>query len=256
MRPFHRPRPISAGRVVAHRGFSQAAPENTLAAFERAAELGAAIELDAALTATGEVVCLHDARLERTTNGTGLVEETPFSEVQNLDAGGWFDPRFKGEPIPTLKDVLDAVAGRVMIDIELKPTRRKSALVNAVIDAVRHASVERIFVSSFDPFLLMEVRRREPAIRRAQLVGSFVGVPLVWPQRVLLQKLVFNPWTQPDAIIGGDDFVTARWVERQKRRGYTVMVYTVNDPERMVELDSWGVDAIITDRPDMALQTV
>ncbi|MEM6928723.1 MAG: glycerophosphodiester phosphodiesterase, partial [Myxococcota bacterium] len=128
---------------------------------------------------------------------------------------------------------------------------------HAVADAVRRAGrIDSVFVSSFDPFLLEQVRLAEPAIRRAQLVDTFEGSDLSWPERLLLRNLAFNGQAQPDIVIGGDAFVTREWVERQKRRGYLVMVYTINAPGRMHELVGWGVDAIITDRPDVARATL
>ncbi|MEO0604356.1 MAG: glycerophosphodiester phosphodiesterase family protein [Myxococcota bacterium] len=243
--------------VVAHRGFSHAAPENTLAAFRMARDLGVMIELDVTLAESGEVVCIHDDDLDRTTDGSGPVAHATHSEIRRLDAGSWFGEAFAGERVPTLDAVFAEIDARTVIDIELKTTDAKQALAGAVVDAIRRAGrVDSVFVSSFDPFLLEQVRLVEPSIRRAQLVDTFEGTDLAWYERVLLRNLAFNGQAQPDIVIGGDGFVTREWVERQKRRGYLVMVYTINEPRRMRELVDWGVDAIITDRPDVALTTL
>lgn len=255
----HAPRPSPQVRsaVVAHRGFSHAAPENTLAAFREAAELGVMIELDVTLAKTGEVVCIHDDDLDRTTNGAGPVADASLATLRTLDAGSWFGEAFAGEPVPTLDEVLAQIGEEIVIDIELKTTDLKRELATAVVDVVRRANrIDSVFVSSFDPFLLEQVRLVEPAIRRAQLVDTFEGSDLAWYERILLRNLALNGQARPDMVIGGDRFVSRPWVERQKRRGYVVMVYTINDPDRMRELVSWGVDAVITDRPDLALATL
>lgn len=253
----HAPRPdtLVDAKVVAHRGFSHRAPENTLAAFRQAADLGVMIELDVTLAATGEVVCIHDDDLDRTTTGMGPVAARTLAEVQALDAGSWFDPAYVGERVPTLDEVLAEIDGRVVIDIELKTRDDKVALPRAVVAAVQRAGQsDRVFVSSFDPYLLEQMRRLAPEIRRAQLVDTFEGTDLAWYERVLLRNLGLNARVRPDMVIGGDRFVSEAWVQRQKHRGYVVMVYTINDPERMQELVRWGVDAVITDRPDVALE--
>ncbi len=252
-----RPTPQLRSKVVAHRGFSHEAPENTLAAFRKAADLGVMIELDVTLAKTGEVVCIHDDDLDRTTDGTGPVAEASLATLRSLDAGSWFDDAFRSERVPTLDEVFAAVGDDIVIDIELKTTDARMGLAAAVVDAVRRADrMDRVLVSSFDPFLLEQVRLAEPEIRRAQLVDTFEGSGLAWYLRVLLRNLAFNGQARPDVVIGGDRFVSRGWVERQKRRGYAVMAYTINDPDRMRELVSWGVDAVITDRPDLALETL
>lgn len=257
----HAPRPsmelLAGPPVIAHRGWSAEAPENTLAAFTRAAQLGVMVELDVCLAATGEAVVIHDDHLDRTTTGTGPVSTTPLSAIRALDAGRWFGPEFEGQRVPTLDEVLDALGGQVVIDIELKTTPAKRALATAVVESIRRAGLgDRVFVSSFDPFLLRQVHRLAPEILRGQLVCTFEGTSLAWPVKMALKSLALNRWSRPDMVIAGDDLVTERWVRRQKARGFTVMVYTVNDPERMSELTAWGVDAIITDTPDVALDAL
>ncbi len=243
--------------VVAHRGFSGKAPENTVAAFREAMALGVMVELDVCLAGTGEVVILHDDTLDRTTSGSGKVADTPLSAIRELDAGSWFSEAFRNERVPTLDEALAAVGGQVVVDIELKPIDAKAELARGVVEAIRRAGMtERVFVSSFDPFLLEHVRRLAPEIRRAQLVGSFEGTDLAWYVKLVLRNLWLNHRSQPDLVIGGDEIVTERWVRRRKRRGLGIMVYTVNDPARMRQLRDWGVDAIITDHPDIALEAL
>ncbi len=111
--------------VHAHRGGAGLAPENTLAAFRNALALDVdALEMDLHVSADGEVIVIHDATLERTTNGRGYVRNTPLVDLKRLDAGSWFDPRFAGERVPTLREVLETVRAsgdnRVRLNIETK----------------------------------------------------------------------------------------------------------------------------------------
>ncbi len=240
--------------IVAHRGWSAAAPENTLKAFERAAALGLPFELDVHLCASGEVVVLHDETLERTTTGRGRVDETPYDTLRTLDAGAWFDPAFAGEPIPTLDRVLERFGGEVLIDIELKTTDRKAELAEAVVAAIRrHGLVDEVLVSSFDPFLLGHVRRIEPAIARGQLVATFEKSDLAWHEKRALINLLLNGESQPDVIMPAADLLTDDWLRWLKGQGYRVMVWTVDAP---AEIDRWlaaGVDGIISNTPDRVL---
>ena len=147
-RVHHRP------LVIAHRGASAYAPENTLAAFRLAAEQGAdAVELDAKLSADGQVVVIHDPTVERTTNGSGEVRQLSLAQIKSLDAGGFLSPQFAGEPIPTLAEVFDAVGHQLLINVELtnyasprgRPGRKVVGLVKDF-----HLE-ERVLFSSFHP---------------------------------------------------------------------------------------------------------
>ena len=243
--------------IIAHRGWSAAAPENTLKAFERAAGLGVAFELDVHLCATGEVVVLHDETLERTTNGSGRVEETPLDTLRALDAGSWFDPRFAGEPLPTLDRALERFGGEVLIDIEMKTTDRKAELARGVAEAVRrHGLVDQVIVSSFDPYLLGHLRRIEPAIARGQLVTTYEDADLAWYEKRALRNLLLNGEAQPDAILASDALLTPGWLRWLQAQGYRVMVWTVDDPADVARWLDAGVDGIISNTPDRVLEAL
>lgn len=255
----HQPRGLGAladqAAVVGHRGAAGLAPENTLPAFEAAVELGVAFELDVTLSADGEVVVIHDDSVDRTTDGQGEVRELPWSTLAALDAGSWLGPEWAGTRLPTLDQVLDAHAGRVLIDIELKTTPDRAALAEAVVASVRaHDAVEDVVVTSFDPYLLGEVADREPGILRGQLTSTFKDADLSFVQKVVLRHVGLKRVSRPDFIAVEHVRASRRYVRRWHRRGYPVVVYTVNDAERMKELLDNGVDGIITDRPDLALQ--
>lgn len=243
--------------VLAHRGFSGVAPENTAAAFEAAAALGVGIELDVGLCRSGEVVVCHDETVDRTTGGTGLVTELDLSALRALDAGSWFHERFAGQRIPTLDEVLTLDVPR--FDVEIKPVRAgRRQVAHAVVAAVERAGVaERTLITSFDPLILGLVRRRNPSIRRGQLTGTFEHQDKMGRfQKTALRKLWLNRVSRPHVIAIEHLRASARVVRRLHERGYEVYAWTVNDPAEMAALIGRGIDGLITDRPDLALALV
>lgn len=236
--------------VIAHRGAARLAPENTLTAFRLAADLGAdAVELDARLTADGEVVILHDKLLDRTTNGSGLVSRRTLQELQALDAGANFGPAFAGERIPTLDQVFEEVGGRVLINLELKNYDSAfDRLVPAVTACVRaHGLQRRVLLSCFSPISLWSAFLVAPEIPRALLL--YAGQPR-W-MRAVFPRITFCQAHHPQ-----DSMTDGHLLEALRRGGRRVNVWTVNSRGRMRELLGFGCDGLITDVPDMARQAV
>lgn len=148
--------------VVAHRGASGRAPENTFASYEAALAIGVdAIELDVHLSRDGHLVVIHDANLARTTSGQGLVHEHTLAELKALDAGSWYAPSFAGERIPSFEEVLDRIGPRVALQVEVKG--RTDGVAEATVAALRsHGLLERAMITSFHLDLLPLVRRLAP----------------------------------------------------------------------------------------------
>ncbi len=227
--------------VVAHRGASGHAPENTLAAFRRAVELGAAfIETDLQISRDAHIVIIHDDRLDRTTTGRGPVREHTLAELRELDAGSWYDPRFAGERIPTLEEVLEfSRQSDVVFYLEIKPGA-PWGVEEAVVGALRSAGeTTRAVVLSFDAATLATVRRLEPTLMTGYLYDR----------------------RQPDAVqraleLGArqlaprGDLVTPELVAEARRSDLQVVTWTINRPEHMRALAAAGVDGIMTDYPD------
>ena len=230
---------------IAHRGASAAAPANTLAAFEKAIELGAdGIELDVHLSVDGVSVVIHDATVDATTNGSGRVAEMTLAQLKQLDAGSWFAPTFAGERIPTLEEVLEAVGNQLLLNIELKSTTWGNELEQAVVAQVeRHGLDERVLFSSFNPLSLWWIKKIAPHIPVGLLYVP--GLPLFLYQ-VLLTALVPHEACHP-----GHTTVDAGYVAWARRNGYQVNVWTVDDPDEMRRLVDLGVDGIITNVPDV-----
>jgi glycerophosphoryl diester phosphodiesterase len=204
------------------------------------------IELDVHLSADGEVVVIHDDTVDATTDGRGRVSQMTLSELQALDAGRWFDPRFAGERIPTLQQVFDAVGHRLLINIEIKverglhPIEHEAETVRLIED---NGLEHRVILSSFSASSLRRVRKMNPTLPLGLLYGQIR--PAFWPR---LLSWLSVPY---DALHPGFRMVHSRYIERAKRRGQRVNVWTVNDARDMQRMRELGVDAIITDYPDM-----
>ena len=228
---------------IAHRGASALAPENTIAAFERAVELGAGvIELDLHMSQDGELVVIHDDTLDRTTDGSGPVHQRSLAELMRLDAGRWFGEGFAGQRIPRLDEVLDRFAGKVPLALEVKAgSTFFPGIEEKVVSALRErAAIDHAAVASFDHYALRRLKEIEPTIRTAALlVGRPVSV-----------SAIAGP-AKADGLALEASFVTKTEVEACRAAGLQIVVWVVNEPAQMRHFINLGVDGIITDRPDL-----
>jgi glycerophosphoryl diester phosphodiesterase len=237
------PRPV----VFAHRGASSIAPENTLAAFQLAADLGAdAIELDVKLTADEVPVVIHDPNVDRTTNGTGRIADLSFTALRELDAGSFMSEKFHGEPIPTLEEVFEAVGQRLLINVELTNyTTPRDDLVEKVVALVkRHNMQERVIFSSFFPGNLNKAAKSLPETPCGLL--TLKGWP-GWPGRTIGYTRKFYAALHPYQTD-----LNAHLIKRVHQKGKRVNVWTVNAEGEMKRLQLLGVDGIITDEIQLA----
>jgi len=230
---------------LGHRGAREVAPENTLASFLKAIELGAdGVELDVMLSRDGQVVVIHDSSVDRTTDGTGRVNELSLAELKALDAGSWFSGEYAGERIPTLDEVMDALPSESVINIELKslsPFDHK--LVTSVGRIVeRHGRRDRVIISSFNPLLLWRTVRLDPAYQTGLL--SAQSLP------VFLRDGWLAPLVHAAALHPEYQQVSPAYVRRARLRGYHLNVWNANQIDQFRTLMDLGVDSIITDRPD------
>jgi glycerophosphoryl diester phosphodiesterase len=241
----HIPQPA----IFAHRGASAYAPENTLTAFELAVRQKAdAIELDAKLTADGQVVVIHDQSVDRTTNGHGRVGELNLAQLRHLDAGSCFAPAFQGERIPSLEEVFSAVGDKILINIELTNyASMTDSLPEKVADLVRRHQLERrVMFSSFNPLALMRVHKRLPEPPIGLLAQA--GKPGAWARSWIGRIIGYNS-LNPEL---GD--VDLHLVENAHRHGKRILVYTVNQAEDIKRIFQLHVDGIFTDDPVLARQ--
>lgn len=239
------PRPI----VFAHRGASAHAPENTLAAFELAARQGApAIELDAKLSADGQVIVMHDARVDRTTDGKGRVCDLSLTALRELDAGSWFSEQYRGECIPTLGEVFETLGKRLFINVELTNyTTPRDALVEKVTELVKAFGLQsQVIFSSFLPHNLVQASKRLPEVPRGLLASPrLMGM---WARSF---GFAFGDYQALHPFVGD---VTLQQIARVHRLRRRIHVWTVNAESDLRRLFAWGVDGVFTDDPALALR--
>lgn len=234
------PKPI----LLAHRGASKYAPENTLPAFELALEQGAdGVELDVKLSADGQVVVIHDATVDRTTGGHGKVSKMTLAEMKALDAGASFEQGFRGTRIPLLEEVFEAIGGRAIINVELtnysSPADRLVEKVCALVKA--RGLQERVIFSSFLGINLNRARRLLPEAPCGLL--ALPGWKGAWARSF---GFMFGEFQALHPHLSDVNAQQAARVHRLKRR---IIVWTVNATEDIERLKNWGVDGFITDDP-------
>jgi glycerophosphoryl diester phosphodiesterase len=227
--------------VIAHRGASGHAPENTLAAFRRALALGATfIETDLQLSRDARFVAIHDDSVNRTTNGQGAVHDLTLAELRKLDAGSWFGSEFAGEHIPTLEEILDfSKKHDAVFYLELKPGGSWGG-EHALIGALRESGeIARTIVISFDAAILGALRRIEPTVMTGLLHDGRIETPIQAALDVGARQL---------AVRG--DLVTPALLAEAKKKDLHVVCWTVNQPAHMRLLIAAGVNGIMSDYPD------
>lgn len=253
-RPGHRYL-AGAPLLIAHRGGSLLAPENTLAAFERAVRWWRAdvLETDVQPTADGDCVVFHDPTLERTTDGEGRVAERTVAELRALDAGYRFTPdggasfpfRGRGVHVSTLREVLEALPD-VRVNVEIKDTRAQAAVLRTITSM---RAEHRVLVAAGDTRNRSMFRRHPgPVSAGGQELYAFYALHLARLARYYRPPV--DAFQMPERTGSGRQVLSPRWIAEAHARNVAVHVWTVDETEDMARLLDWGVDGIITDRPD------
>lgn len=246
--PFHS---VSAyenlPKVIAHRGASGEAPENTAAAIRLAAEQGAQwAEVDVTISAEGVAVIFHDNELSRCTNGSGLIIQQRLSDLKELDAGSWFDQQYSKESILTLTELFTlANQLEISLNLEVKPTSgREAETVWAIRNALQQVPFEQtLLLSSFNPYALQACLQHLPDISRALNVEA---IPYNWQERVeelKCQGLHFSA-----------RFADEKLISQIVQHGLGLACYTVNSPEQAQKLWRAGVLSVFSDYPFRIIQ--
>ncbi|MBW2367461.1 MAG: glycerophosphodiester phosphodiesterase [Deltaproteobacteria bacterium] len=222
--------------IFAHRGASGHAPENTLLSIQTALDMGACwVEVDV-FAVEGELVVIHDRRLERRTNGIGDVTRQRLSYLRSLDAG-------QGERIPLLAEVMELLAGRAGLNIELKGADTPGPVTELVVKYFKKKkfSVDQILISSFNHETLLEVKSLVPPIAVGAIIG---GLPL--------HGAKFAEELNAYSIHMNSIYISHGFVVDAHRRGFKVFAYTVNHIDEFRRMASLGVDGVFTNYPEIA----
>lgn len=231
--------------VIAHRGACAYAPENTLASFNKAAQLGINwVEFDVMLASCGTPIVFHDETLTRTTNGEGIVDHFNYQYLRSLDAGSWFSPAFSGEHIPSLAEVMAFLKqSNISANVEIKPFAGKE--MNTVVESLKiieHYYPQphpNILFSSFSIPALRYLRELSPQCAIGLLLHEWEKG---WEDVSIALNCV--------SIHVNDEIITSSAAQKIKKMDKKLLVYTVNDLKRANELYQWGVDAVFSDMPD------
>jgi glycerophosphoryl diester phosphodiesterase len=248
--------PVVRTLVVAHRGFAAEYPENTLVALLAAEAAGAdMVEVDVHRSRDGVAMVIHDPTLERTTNGTGLVSDRTAAELGGLDAGGWYDPAFAGEPVPTLEAVLRHLAGggvRVLIEVKAdaqgQPYPGFEAEVVRVLRETR--TLSKVAIDSYYPEILTRFAALVPELplaydpSAAEYAEAEGGPAELLPLAALRRRANILSLDQ--------EYVDAEMVAAALRRGVPLWAWGVRHDARLEQLARWGVEAVLTPDPAWA----
>jgi len=246
----YRPKPSSGNHphIIAHRGISGKAPENTLSAFSRAFETPGItmIELDVRISQDGQIIVLHDRTLQRTSTGNGAAHNYTMTELRQFDAGSWFHPSFSRERIPTLAEVLRLARGRTWVNIELKGDfffRASDVFVRRVVETVRKEGMEDfVLYSSFTHDLVARIRRMEPKAATGVIYNIY-------------RDFGRSP-SKLTGRAGASVFVCARHELRKsmirdvRQHDLALYIYTLNSVQDVKKVIQLGVDGIISDNAD------
>jgi len=237
--------------IIAHRGASAYAPENTLSAFKLALQQGAdAIELDTKLTADGQVIVIHDQTVDRTTPYSGQVKEFTLSEIRKLDAGSHFDITFRGEKIPTLEDVLQTVGQLTYLNIELT---NYSSIFDELPQKVallvkKYELTQRVIFSSFSFINLLRIRGLIP--------DASIGLLAHPGWKGFLVRSGLGLWLDYQSLHIHAHDATPQLIEEIHRKNRKVFVYTINQEKDIKTTLQMEVDAIFTDDPLLARRVI
>lgn len=236
--------------VFGHRGSKAYAPMNTLESFELALAQGShGIELDVHRSKDGYPVIVHDFTVDSTTDGKGFVTDKTLAELKALDAGSWFSEAFRGVKVPTLDEVFELIGKKMIVNVEIKSlfTSETDGVEQVVVDCIRrHSLQDNVIVSSFNPYTLIRFRALMPDCA----IGFLYEKNVPMDTHAVLRGHSYEAYHPHHVLI--DEAL----VHMTHQQGRVLNTWTVNDPEDARRLSSWGVDCLITDKPDVILSAI
>ena len=234
--------------IIAHRGASAYYPENTLPSFEGAIAMGAdMVELDVQLTSDQEVVVFHDEKISRCTDGRGKIADYSLVSLKKMDAGSWFEKKFKNARIPTLVEVLDICKNKIAVNIEIKTEAVNKMFFGDIeekcLKILEHKGMrEHVVFSSFDPHAIMHLKQIDnTAVAAVLFEKKHYGSKL--PSEIMES-------VNADAFNCSASELNRKWLINIKSKNIPVNIYTVNDEKNMKKFLGMGVNGIFTNKPD------
>ena len=239
-------------QVIGHRGAAAYAPENTLEGIHTAADMGVEwVELDVKLTKDDVPILFHDDALDRTTNGHGLIAETTYEDLKQLEAGSWFSDSFTGIKIPTLVEAIDALVSRNLgLNLEIKPCAgREKDTAEIALDILSQYwdDHDRLLISSFEHVSLEAAQDVAADWARGLLLGG---------DEISDNWLEIADYLNVKTVNFGTKLVTDEIINAALEQDYTPLVYTVNDPTEARQYQSMGVKTVFSDEPDVILENM
>lgn len=227
--------------IIAHRGASGEAPENTLSAFELALKQECdAIELDLHLSADGELIVCHDFTINRTTNGEGSIRELTLKELKKVDASYRFSEQYKGEQIPLLEEVFDLVPPHIMVNVEIKSDYDQQVQPKLLELMARKNRIDQVVVSSFNHKSLYQLKLLEPSIK----------VGLLYSEAVVHHWKLQESFGMPlFSLHPGHNTIDDKDIALAVAHRIEIYPYTINSEELLSKFINWNVSGIITDYP-------
>jgi len=250
-------------KVIGHRGAKAYAPENTIESVHTAADIGATwVELDVKLTKDDVPIIFHDEILDRTTNGSGLVAETTYEDIKQLECGSWFAEGFTGIKIPTLEEMIDVLIARDLgFNMELKPCPgREKETAEAALDILLSSwdDLDKLLVSSFQHVSLETAMDIAADCNRGLLIApentseeDNSGGPMINPNWADIAD-----YLNVKTVNIAESLATRELIEDINDLDYQALIYTVNDPMAARQFQSWGVDSMFSDEPDVILENL
>jgi glycerophosphoryl diester phosphodiesterase len=230
--------------VLAHRGASAYAPQNTIPSFKKALEMKAqGIELDVQLSSDGVPVIIHDFMLDKTTDLSGFVHTHSWQELRKADAGLWFGQEFRGTQIPSLEEVLALIPKDVLLNVEIKSITSLNQPVAPIVSQILNQETDRnLIVSSFNHPILKEFQSLSPDVKLGILTANdFIDFP----------SYVESSGIRPYSIHPEASYLSSRFIGDCHKREWKVMTYTINSVPQSRMVESLGTDGIFSDYPDL-----
>ncbi|MFQ6099589.1 MAG: glycerophosphodiester phosphodiesterase [Armatimonadota bacterium] len=236
---------------IGHRGAAHGAPENTIPSFTHALDAGADVnEVDVHCSRDGVVLCIHDATVDRTTNGSGAVAGLGLEDLKALDAGAWMDDRFAGTPVPTLREALDCICPRAVCAVEIKPTGIEADVVRTVQEA---GAEDRVLLISFQDGVLKAVHALAPEAPTGLIVGGESETDRRGQALELIRRC---RRASANLLSVSFPLVTPELIRECGLRGIALWAWTLNAEPPMRALIRAGVAGITSDRPELLRRVI